>query len=846
MNLLVWNCRGLGNLRTERELVSILRAKDPSVVFIAETWADEARLERTLSNINFDQKWVVPRTTRGGGLVLFWKNSVNLTVVESHKYYIDAIINKNGDNEWRFTGFYGEPDSSRRNEAWAKLRSLNSSQNIPWLCAGDFNEITRQEEKIGGAFRSFNQMQRFRDVIDECGLMDLGFVGPSYTWSKHFDSGQSIWERLDRGLATNDWFLKFPGTKIHHLHCYSSDHLPLFINLSGLELPVKRKVFRFEEMWLSDDRCGETVEAAWSSTESPDPSCAILKKIAKCEKDLTWWNSNCFGNVRRTLVEKNKLLAAAELVAMRTGDNSHVRLLKAEINVLIDREARMWSQRSRVLWLSKGDSNSKFFHSKATKRLRKNSILGIRDPCGRWLNQTEDIGQAFINYYTELFSSSNSISQGGALEKIPKVVTDGMNADLGGTFHEWEILDAIKQMAPLKAPGPDGMPPLFYQHFWPVVDKDVTSSVLMWLNSGILPSPINHTFITLIPKVDSPELVTEFRPISLCNVLYKIFSKVLANRLKKFLPNLITEHQSAFAKNRLITDNILVAFETLHCMKNQTSSKSGSMALKLDMSKAYDRVEWNYLESLMLKMGFSTNWTALIMACVKSVTYSLLINGEPKGLITPTRGIRQGDPLSPFLFLLCTEGLHGLIEDAARVGDLRGFSLCNRGPKLTHLFFADDSLLFCRANLVECSNILKLLGVYEQSSGQKINKDKTALFFSKSTPQATKDSIKGLLGVQEIMFYEKYLGLPSLVGRGKKASFNYIKERVWRKLQGWEGKLLSQAGREVLIKAVIQAIPSFAMGCFKLPLGLCHEIEAMVKKFWWGQRGDRKIGRAHV
>ena len=189
MNLLVWNCRRLGNLRIEKKLVSILRAKDHSVVFIAETWADEARLERTLSNINFDQKWVVPRTTRGGGLVLFWKNSVNLTVVKSHKYYIDAVINKNDDDEWRFTGFYGEPDSSRRNEAWAKLRSLNSSQNIPWLCASDYNEITKQEEKIGGAFRSFHQMQRFRDVIDECGLMDLGFVGPSYMWSKQFDSG---------------------------------------------------------------------------------------------------------------------------------------------------------------------------------------------------------------------------------------------------------------------------------------------------------------------------------------------------------------------------------------------------------------------------------------------------------------------------------------------------------------------------------------------------------------------------------------------------------------------------------------------------------------------------------
>ena len=365
-------------------------------------------------------------------------------------------------------------------------------------------------------------------------------------------------------------------------------------------------------MWLADDRCGEIVEATWTSTECPDPSSAILKKVAKCEQDLTWWNNNCFGNVRRKLADMKKLLAAVELEALRSGNNSQVRLLKAEVNVLIDRESRLWSQRSKVLWLSKGDSNTKVFQSKATKRLRKNSILGIRDPSGRWLNQSEDIGKAFINYYIKLFSSSCPVSQCGALDKIPQVVTDEMNADLVGVFQEWEILEAINQMVPLKALGPNGMPPLFYQHFWPVVDKDVTSSVLMWLNTGILPSPINHTFITLIPKVNSPELVTEFRLISLCNVLYKIFSKVLANRLKKFLPNLITEHQSAFAKDRLITDNILVAFETLHCMKNQTSGKTVFMALKLDMSKAYDRVEWTYLETLMLKMGFCAQWISLI------------------------------------------------------------------------------------------------------------------------------------------------------------------------------------------------------------------------------------------
>ena len=132
--------------------------------------------------------------------------------------------------------------------------------------------------------------------------------------------------------------------------------------------------------------------------------------------------------------------------------------------------------------------------------------------------------------------------------------------------------------------------------------------------------------------------------------------------------------------------------------------------------------------------------------------------------------------------------------------------------------------------------MLKLLSEYESWSGQTINKDKTAIFFSKSTIEEAKSSIKNLLQVQEVKSYEKYMGLPSLVGGGKKASFNYIKERVWRKLQGWEGKLLSQAGREVLIKSVIQAIPTYAMGCFKLPLGLCDDIEVMIKKFWWGQR----------
>uniref|UniRef100_A0A7N2LKW2 DUF4283 domain-containing protein n=1 Tax=Quercus lobata TaxID=97700 RepID=A0A7N2LKW2_QUELO len=158
MSCLAWNYRGLRNLHTSRELVEITRAKDPSMVFLAETLANDARLEIVQKSIEHDHRWVVPREGQGGGLALFWKSSINLTVIGSSKYYIDAIIDKNSEDEWQFTGFYGEPETARRGEAWEQLKYLNSQTNIPWSCIGDFNEITRQDEKLGGGKRPHNQM----------------------------------------------------------------------------------------------------------------------------------------------------------------------------------------------------------------------------------------------------------------------------------------------------------------------------------------------------------------------------------------------------------------------------------------------------------------------------------------------------------------------------------------------------------------------------------------------------------------------------------------------------------------------------------------------------------------
>ena len=221
MSIIVWNYRGLGNLQTVTELEVVIRAKDPSVLFLAETWADKAKLKEIKQKIEFDNLFIVERNNRGGGLAIFWRNSVDLQVDSCSPNHIDSIINKGKEEVWRFIGFYGEPMTHKQIESWNKLRQLHKKFKILWLCAGDFNEIMRNSEKLGGSNRNQTQMQLFRDVADECGFIDLGYAGPWHTWQKHFSAGNSIWERLDHTLATNDWLLRFAGTKVHHLQANS-------------------------------------------------------------------------------------------------------------------------------------------------------------------------------------------------------------------------------------------------------------------------------------------------------------------------------------------------------------------------------------------------------------------------------------------------------------------------------------------------------------------------------------------------------------------------------------------------------------------------------------------------
>ena len=280
-------------------------------------------------------------------------------------------------------------------------------------------------------------------------------------------------------------------------------------------------------------------------------------------------------------------------------------------------------------------------------------------------------------------------------------------------------------------------------------------------------------------------------------------------------------------------------FRVMQCSEVQ---KVRFGTLKLDISKACDRLDWEYLRDIMVQMGFSAKWVQWIMLCIENVNYTVLVNGVQVGPIIPGRGIQQGDPLSPYLFILCAEGLSALIRDVERRGAIKGTRICTRAPTISHLLFADDCFLFfgaCDQEAVEMKNILTS---YEAASGQSINLQKLEMYCSRNTPLDCPDRIATILGVKQVLGTGKYLGLSSMIGWSKKATFKFVKDRIWNTINSWSSRCLSQEGREILIKSVLQYIPSYVMSVFLLPGTFIKEIENMLNAFWWGHNSTNSRG----
>ncbi|KAI9162186.1 hypothetical protein LWI28_024695 [Acer negundo] len=586
--------------------------------------------------------------------------------------------------------------------------------------------------------------------------------------------------------------------------------------------------------------CRGIVEASWQTPDLPSEVGSVLNKIEECGRRLKSWNMKKRGELRADLRRKREAVIAASKGNGRLNWRT-MRGLENQLDEVLETEERYWKQRAKVEWLKGGDRNTRFFHSKASARKARNRIQGLMDGNGVWRDSRTDIESITSQYFTDIFTSSNpsEVDLNYILDDVVPKLSQSKSSFLDMKFTGDEVKKAIFDMSPTKAPGCDGLPAVFFQQYWESIGTSVVNACLCVLNNGASVEGMNKTVIALIPKVQSPVRVTDFRPISLCNVIYKAVAKAMTNRLRLVLGEVISGTQCAFIPGRLISDNTIVGFECLHRLKRR-KRKHGSMAIKLDMSKAYDRVEWSFLSGMMRKLGFSEKWVELVMRCVSSVSYSMCINGDVCGNIRPSRGLRQGDPLSPFLFLFCAEGLTSLLDKAQENGGISGFKCSTGGPIISHLFFADDSLIFAKANDHNCNTIKNILERYAKASGQVINYDKSALCTSPSCPVAEGERLASLIGIKLVACHEKYLGLPCFTGRNKRKLFANIADRVWGRIKGWGEKLLSTGGKEILIKAVIQAIPSYAMSIFRLPKGLVAEIHRMCARFWWGSKENHK------
>lgn len=303
---------------------------------------------------------------------------------------------------------------------------------------------------------------------------------------------------------------------------------------------------------------------------------------------------------------------------------------------------------------------------------------------------------------------------------------------------------------------------------------------------------------------------------------------------------IISEQQSAFVIGRQIQDNIMVAHEVFHFLKHKKTGPKAYVAVKLDLNKAYDRVCWDFLLKVLEKMGFDPQWIGWIKQCVCSVKYSFVVNGGQIGCVTPGRGLRQGDPLSPYLFLLVADVFSNIMTKAALSKSIKGIKMKKRCPVLSHLLFADDSLVFLEANPLSCANFMDLIKEFSIASGLTLNIQKSSLFFSANIEEGVKNDIKSILGMDEMKEDVQYLGLPAFWGRSKREALGFIRDRIMRKTQGWGNKNLNHASKEVLIKAVLQPIPMYTLMCFKFPLSICKCLNSVLCYFWWGSSNSGK------
>jgi hypothetical protein len=411
---------------------------------------------------------------------------------------------------------------------------------------------------------------------------------------------------------------------------------------------------------------------------------------------------------------------------------------------LLVKDEEFHHQRAKKNWALQGDRNTSYFHQAIVKRTRKNRITYLINPDGSESTTQEQLSQTLITYFHDIFTSQspillNSPNFHSSILHIGSQTTphqysreEANYMTTGHMIHEDtssftnskptlpELYNILKEMRSNASPGPDGLNAAFYKSAWPWISTDVYNLVTQFYTTSFMQPELNQTFIVLIPKKIQPTIPQDFRPISLCNVIYKIIAKTLAERLKPHLPDFIDHAQAAFIKNRHISSNVIITQEIIHSfhLKNWTQH---AFLLKIDLAKAFDRLEWSFINAGLTRLGLQSHFIKLIHACISTPTFSILVNGEPTEDFCSYRGIRQGCPLSPYLFLVAINELSRALQNEMHNTNLTGITLGPGCPPIHSLLFADDLILCGQVTVQEATRIKNILQHFCQASGQVPN-----------------------------------------------------------------------------------------------------------------------------
>eukprot|EP00253_Pinus_taeda_P001598 PITA_01598 len=553
-----------------------------------------------------------------------------------------------------------------------------------------------------------------------------------------------------------------------------------------------------------------------------------MENLKRLKKATISWAKERQKKQNEDLIKIREELKALESVdadgySTQASKDRILSLEKSQNQILLAKEEE-WRLKSRAIWLKSGDENTSFFHNYAKGRKSANTIWSLKDEEGRVVKSFSDLSGLGQRHFQSLFSDSGEATIGEVMRTaqcFPSFFEEDEAEELSIPVTKDEFESTMKNMGKDKSPGPDGWTIELFLHFFDLIGSEITEVVEESRLKGEIYRPFNSTFIVLIPKKDEPETFEDFRPISLCNCIYKIIAKVIASRLVPILSKNISMEQFGFLEGRQIHEAIGVAQEVIHSIKQK--NMKGSI-LKIDLSKAYDRINWLYLRLLLTHLGFNYSFVSWIMGCITNVSFVVLINGAASPFFKSQRGLRQECPLSPLLFLLVAEGLSRLIHKARRFDKIKGIEV-TINLYITHLLFVDDILIFTNGSLNEMKEYKNIFDLFMKATGMKINSRKSQVCVTGfNRRECSRISNLFPYQIQPLDSPFKYLGFWLKPDSYKKEDWNWIIAKLESRISHWSFRWLSRAGRVTLIKSVLLAIPVYWAALTWIPKGLAWKV----------------------